>query len=266
MELPLLIVLITITGIAAILGLLAYGLFKIRAFQRHMYSCLNERIPRLISNELHTQLLTHFHQTEALAGLLMELGFARSLPATRGWAASPDFLRELARHALQAQPKVIAECGSGVSTLVLARCAQMNETGHVYSLEHLAEHADKTREELARHGLTAWATVLTAPLRPYELHGQTYAWYSIEQLPAVVVDMLVIDGPPINTGQLARYPAGPLLFRYLSPSATVFLDDADRPDERAILQRWGDEFHEFAHDARMCEKGCAILRKQATKS
>lgn len=264
MELPLLIVLAA--GIAAILGLLVYGLFKIRAFQRHMYSSLNERIPRLISHELNAQLLTHFHQTEALAGLLMELGFTRGLPATRGWAASPDFLRELARQALQARPKVIAECGSGVSTVVLARCAQINETGHVYSLEHLAEHADKTREELERHGLTAWATVLTAPLRSYELHGQTYAWYSIEQLPTVVVDMLVIDGPPIGTSQLARYPAGPLLFGYLSSSATVFLDDADRPDERTILQRWADEFHEFAQDTRMCEKGCAILRKRATKS
>lgn len=264
MELFLLIVLAV--GIAAVLTLLVYGLSKIRAFQRHMYVSLGERLPRLISQELSAQLLTHFRQTEALAGLLMELGFTRSVPATRGWAASPDFLRELARHASQARPRVIAECGSGVSTLILARCAQMNTIGHVYSLEHLAEHADATRKELERHGLTEWATVVTAPLRSYELHGQSYAWYSIEQLPAFEVNMLVIDGPPIDTGHLARYPAGPLMFGYLSSSALVFLDDADRPDERTILQRWADEFHDLIQEHRGCEKGCAVLSKQATKS
>ncbi|MCW5799293.1 MAG: class I SAM-dependent methyltransferase [Nitrospira sp.] len=252
-------------GITAVLILLAYGLLKIRDFQRHVYRSLGDRLPRLIAQELNTQLLTHFRQTEALAGLLMELGFTRSLPATRGWAASPDFLRELARHAAQARPHVIAECGSGVSTLILARCAQMNRIGHVYSLEHLAEHAEATRAELARHGLTEWATVLTAPLRSYELHGHSYAWYSTDQLPALELDMLVIDGPPIDTGHLARYPAGPLLFEHLSASAVVFLDDADRPDERTILQRWADEFPEFKHENRWCEKGCAVLRKQAVQ-
>lgn len=121
MELPLLIV--TTVGIAGVMGLLAYGLLKIRAFQRHVYGSLGERLPRLIAQELNTQLLTHFRQTEALAGLLMELGFTRSLPATRGWAASPDFLRELAWHASQTRPHVIAECDSGVSTLILDPCS-----------------------------------------------------------------------------------------------------------------------------------------------
>jgi len=253
-------------GVAAILGVLIYGFSKIRTFQRYMYSSLDERIPRLLTRELNTQLQTHFHQVEALAGLFLELGFTHSLAPTRGWAASPDFLREIALHALQSRPKMIAECGSGVSTVVLARCLQMNRAGHVYSLEHLAEHAEKTRQELERQGLTDWATVSMAPLRAYEFHGEIYSWYSTEGLPSVEWDMLVIDGPPIGTSQLARYPAGPLLFGHLNPMAAVFLDDADRQDERTILQRWAGEFHEFIQENRDCEKGCVILWKRAVKA
>jgi len=245
-------------GILAILVVLVYGLSKIRAFQRHMYRSLDERIPQLLTREITTQLHTHFRQGEALNGLVLELGITRSLPATRGWAASPDFLRELTLHALHAHPKVIAECGSGVSTVVLARCVQMNQAGHVYSLEHLAEHAEKTRRELERQGLQDWATVLTAPLRSYELHGEPYSWYSTEQFPSVGLDMLVIDGPPIGTSPLARYPAGPLLFDRLNSPATIFLDDADRQDERTILQRWAGEFPELNQENRPCEKGCAV--------
>lgn len=259
-------ILVVAGGVVAILAVLVYGLSKIRTFQRHMYRSIDERIPQLLTRELNTQLHTHFRQVEALAGLFLELGITRSLPATRGWAASPDFLREIALHALHARPKVIAECGSGVSTVVLARCLQMNRTGHVYSLEHLAQHAEKTRRELERQGLQDWATVLTAPLRSYELHGDTYSWYSTEQLPSVGLDMLVIDGPPIGTSHLARYPAGPLLFSHLNAPATAFLDDADRQDERTILQRWAGEFPELNQERRDCEKGCAVLWKQAIKT
>lgn len=255
---------LTFPGVVAILCVLVYSFSKIRTFQRYMYSSIEERIPHLLTREIKTHLQVHFRQEEALAGLFLELGFKHGLPVTRGWAASPDFLREIALHALHARPKVIIECGSGVSTVVLARCSQMNQAGHVCSLEHLSEHAEKTRQELERHGLKDWATVLTAPLGSYELNGETYAWYSTEELPSVEFDMLVIDGPPSGTSKLARYPAGPLLFGHLNPTATVFLDDADRQEERTILQRWSREFHEFNQEKRDCEKGCAILRKKCT--
>ena len=54
--------------------------------------------------------------------------------------------------------------------------------------------------------------------------------------------MLVIDGPPQAAGTQARYPAGPLLFPRLAPGAAVYLDDAARSDEQAILRRWRSEF------------------------
>lgn len=243
----------------AVLFVLIYALYKVRRFQHLILHSVREQIPTLLIQGLDRQ----FRQLESLAGLYMELGFRRSLPSTRGWAASPDFLREIALHTLRARPKVIIECGSGVSTVVLARCVQINGAGHVYSLEHTPEFAERTRQELQRHCLRDWATVLNAPLRSYELKGKAWPWYSIEEVPQIGFDMLVIDGPPEETSKLARYPAGPLLCSRLNTGAAVFLDDSDRQQERTILQHWAQEFPELRQEVRNCEKGCVVLWKEA---
>jgi hypothetical protein len=217
-----------------------------------------------------------FRQLEALQGLYAELGLEKSLPGTRGWAASPDFLMELVRHARAARPGIVVECGSGTSTLVLARCIEMNGQGRVYSLEHDHAYAEQTRALLRRHGLERWAVVLDAPLTARSLAGGDWSWYATGALDTELaatrgagagadsaaidmIDMLVIDGPPKDTGTLARYPAGPLLFPQLAIGAAVFLDDAARPDETAILARWQTEFPQFEQSSRACEKGCAVL-------
>jgi predicted O-methyltransferase YrrM len=200
-----------------------------------------------------------FSQYEALNGLYRDLGFTKSLPTTRGWAASPDFLATVAAHALSHQPDTILECSSGVSTIIAARCAQLNGHGHVYSLEHDPIYAQKTRAALRRHELQVWATVLDAPLQEYEIAGRQYRWYSLDQLPDRIWDMIVIDGPPHHHGQLARYPAGPYLFAKLAPAGTVFLDDADRRQEQEIVRRWRQEFPAMTAEHIPCEKGCAKL-------
>jgi hypothetical protein len=54
------------------------------------------------------------------------------------------------------------------------------------------------------------------------------------------VDVLVVDGPPGDTGLLARYPAVPVLRKAMSPTCVVLLDDANRADEQAIGKRWAE--------------------------
>jgi hypothetical protein len=206
-----------------------------------------------------------FKQLSILGGLYIDLGLQRSLPPTRGYATAPDFLRELVDHALQSQPRVVVECTSGVSTIVLARCMELNGSGHIYSLEHLPEYANETRRNLARHGLTEWATVLDAPLRNHTLADEHWSWYSEEALPDLEIEMLVVDGPPQATGPVARYPTGPVLFKRLARTAVVFTDDSSRPDERAMLEHWSKEFPELRQEQRYCEKGCVVLWKRAEK-
>jgi hypothetical protein len=203
-----------------------------------------------------------FRQLEALQGLYIELDMKKSLPPTRGWAASPDFLLEVARQARTMPGATVVECSSGTSTLVLARCMQLNGAGKVYSLEHDAHFAAQTRAQLRRLGLQEWAQVVDAPLQPYNLDGQSWPWYDLSGLPTQLnIDLLVIDGPPLATRTLARYPAGPLLFPKLDAGAAVYLDDSARRDEQSILRRWQEEFPALAQSASNCEKGCAVLRK-----
>lgn len=237
--------------LVAVLAAALYTLHKVRRVHIMLYQMQNRSRQNL--DDL-------FHQIEALHGLYIDLELKKSLPPTRGWAASPDFLQQIAQHALEKKPKTIVECSSGTSTLVLARCMQLNGMGKVYSLEHDHEYAQVTRNHLARHGLTEWATVLDAPLRSHQIKGETWPWYSEELLPVdCKIDMLTIDGPPMDTRPTARYPAGPVLFPRLSVHAAVFLDDSAREDEKKILETWRKEFPALRQTSRICEKGCAVL-------
>ncbi|MRX06444.1 class I SAM-dependent methyltransferase [Pseudoduganella sp. FT25W] len=231
--------------------LLLYSLYKLRNAHLLLFD---------MRDQARSDNASLFRQLEALQGLYAELDLKSSLPPTRDWAASPDFLLEVARHARSARPACVVECSSGVSTLVLARCMQLNGAGSVISLEHDPHYAEKTRLQLRLHGLQDWAQVLDAPLRPHTLSGESWPWYTIAALPAELsIDLLVIDGPPQATRAQARYPAGPLLFPRLAPEARIFLDDAARSDELAIVQRWQQEFPALQLSSRVCEKGCAVL-------
>lgn len=51
-------------------------------------------------------------------------------------------------------------------------------------------------QELKRQGLDVWPTVLTAPLRSFDINDERFDWYETEALPSVPCDVLVIVGPP----------------------------------------------------------------------
>ncbi len=75
-----------------------------------------------------------------------KLSLSQPLPYTPDWSAAPDFVGLIVEHALQIKPEVIVECSSGLTTLVLAQCCQINGRGRVTSLENGEEYAGKTRQ------------------------------------------------------------------------------------------------------------------------
>ncbi len=238
----------------AALALLGAVFHKVRRVHYQTYELLEHmKATRAETEALFAQL-----QCAALLDRLLHL--PNGLPPTRGWAGSPDFLLHLARHVLATKPAVLAECSSGVSTLVLARCAQINGRGHVYSLEHEAEYAQKTRDMLAENGLAEWATVLHAPLRQ---HDQGYHWYDTSDLPSALanIEVLVVDGPPQAIGPLARYPALPQLQKRLAERFVVFADDSARPDEQEMVRRWMKEFPGTRVKSLPAEKGLAMVSR-----
>jgi predicted O-methyltransferase YrrM len=245
---------ITAGLLTAIAALLASCLYKIRKIHLISYQLLNN------TNFTRREAETLFSQIQALLAVERKLGLHDALPPMRGWAGSPDFLLKVAEEALRRKPQTVMEYSSGISTVVLARCVQLNGTGHVYSLENSPEYAIKTRVLLEQHGLADWATVLDAPL---VTQFTRTPWYDESAIPAelTAIDMLVVDGPPASTAPLARYPALPRLHSRMSANCTVMLDDADRSDEVEMLRRWKQEFPKFEQTHFDCEKGLVQMSK-----
>lgn len=230
-----------------------------------MYHKLSLAIDRL-GKQLTKQANNVITQIEALLALYAESRPTHGLPATRGWAASPDFLRLLTKFVLESHPSSVVECSSGLSTLILAACIKTQGHGHVYSLEHDPEFAEKTRNLIQLHGLEAWATVIDAPLKELSLPNWKGLWYDMAGLPAdVAIDMLVIDGPPHTTAPMARYPALPAMVNRMKPGAIVLLDDADRADEKKAGVLWQRDLPNFAAiHGLTAEKGVLGLRLEST--
>ena len=234
------------------IGLSALGVYKLRKVHLATYPILED----LAATKKETHSL--FRQLQALNALEKKLNLKHELPPLRGWAGSPDFLLVVANQVLNNKPKIVMECSSGASTLVIARCLQLNGSGHVYSLEHDSSYAEKTRSLISQNALSEWATVLHAPL---ETKNTETPWYAKEAIPKHLkqIDMLVVDGPPSMIAPLSRLPALPSLLDRLAKKAIIIMDDADRPDEKEIVNRWISATAALELKFIECEKGCAIL-------
>lgn len=248
---------VEIIFVALALVLLATSAYLIRSL-RALHRKINRNADR-VSRELTGQtsrikeeIGNAYHQVEALEQLLPILKLKAPLPASRGWAASPDFLLALSyiTHALQ--PKLAVELGSGTSTLVLAKSGAKK----IISLDHSQEFGTQTREMLVSHGVRG-VDIRIQELEPYP---QGYKWYAKSTFKGISkIDLLVIDGPPSSTNPDARYPALENLIPLLSPTATIVLDDVFRDEERKLADAIvtalpGHTMRILAH-----EKGTAVI-------
>lgn len=216
-----------------------------------------------IKNEIKNEIRQTFRQLEALQNLSTVLPAGDVLPATRGWAASPDLLVVLVDLVITERPSLVVECGSGASTLWLALAMRrFGIDGQIIALDHDPVFGGKTRDLLTRHDLRDLAEVRNAPLESVSLDGQTYSWYARRAWQDLTgIDLLFVDGPPVTTAHQARYPALPLLSGSLSPVTTAVLDDLVVPDMQEVLRRWLDAYPDFGSEILPLEKQAAVLRR-----
>lgn len=140
------------------------------------------------------------------------------------WALNDGGLDLLDRRLRQLRPRVAVEFGSGKSTPILRK-----HSGHVLSLEHLPEWAEKA-ERLCVEGN---GEIRIAELGEIESPAGPLPVYRTE-LPEVV-DFALIDGPP---GVIGRGGTLFHLFGSLTSGSVVWLDDMDREGEQEILAMW----------------------------
>jgi hypothetical protein len=114
---------------------------------------------------------------------------------------------------------------------------------------------------LRQQELGSYATIVDAPLKDIELDAWRGRWYDLTNLPeSLGAELLVIDGPPFDSGSPARYPALPCLNTRLDSRYTVILDDASRAGEKLAVSMWLNEFAGLQiAESSECEKGCVVL-------
>jgi len=149
------------------------------------------------------------------------------------FSADVDYLLAVAGAASRAEGPIL-ECGSGITTLLIGLIAQRRGV-RVFTLEHEAQW-QAAAERMLKQSNVRSVRVIHAPLRSYG----DYDWYTIPQeLPQF--SLVICDGPPGAT-RGGRYGLLPVVGRCFTEECTVLLDDAERPEEKAILDRWRAQF------------------------
>ncbi|MDQ6778259.1 MAG: class I SAM-dependent methyltransferase [Actinomycetota bacterium] len=174
----------------------------------------------------------NLHAWHILSPLLNQGGY---LPWTTG-SMRPAGMVAVCNEIVHGARTQIVECGSGVSTVLLARLLRERQAGRLVALEHDRHWAALVQDHLRRETLDTIASVLHAPLQ-----GDP-PWYELAALDEVPdeVDLLIVDGPPASDPGHGthRAPALPRFAQRLVIGATVILDDINRRGECDVMARW----------------------------
>lgn len=184
-------------------------------------------------------------------------------PEFDDYCAEPDFLLKVATGImLMAAVDNVVECGSGISTLVIARCLHLRDQskpdafGQLTSLEHDPTYSARTYQWLIDRGLDGYANVHLCPAI-----GNP-PWYSLATVDMQTIDILVIDAPPAYLHPESRYGAIKL-FPFLKDGAKIYADDGKR--EMPVLERWTKEFKSIKWEAVNAKRGTLIGTKEEGK-
>lgn len=150
------------------------------------------------------------------------------------WSAREEYLAACIEQALKSHGAIL-ECGSGLSTIVLAAIAK-NQGRILWVLEHNDWWADKISYLLEKFQLNA--SISVKPLKDYG----DFCWYDapLAIMPAVF-SLIICDGPPNKSTKGGRYGLVPVMQERLSSGCVFLLDDANRQAELDIARRWAEE-------------------------
>lgn len=186
----------------------------------------------------------HSHRGELHDVLDTIRGYAPAVPPTEtldrlfaAWsndaAGDTDYLRVTIERAVAAE-KPILECGSGLTTLLLA----IYSNQPVLTLESHEEWHRQVHAELDRLGEHP-VRLVHAPL----VQIDDFHWYDVRgiELPAEF-GLVVCDGPPCSQLPGGRVGLLPVIGDRLPAGAVVFVDEHMQQAETAALDRWISDY------------------------
>ncbi len=215
---------------------------------------------RRIRNETRVHVELVYRQLEAYTALVHFLQPKIPFPNFRGWSASPDFLKLVIDTVLLRKPTLVLEYGSGTSTVVIAYCLKRIGAGRLISLEHEKVYVERTKSMLRAHDLEQWAEVKLSPLVKRQIGTKDWLWYDFDlNTLSGTLDMLLVDGPPHNVQNLARYPAYPMAAPRLSTDWVLIMDDGLRQSEQDTVKLWDEAYPNISYRYVDLEKGCFLM-------
>lgn len=148
---------------------------------------------------------------------------------------SRAYLRHMAHKAANADGDVL-ECGSGLSSLLLAMTAARRGM-EVHTFEHNPKAAQQLAELLERYRLRN-ITVHHTPIVSYG----GFDWYDFDADKLSKNFRLVIcDGPARHLTDSGRYGLFPCMRERLDPRSKVIMDDSHHRIDRRVIRRWRRE-------------------------
>lgn len=172
-------------------------------------------------------------QREILAAVYLQQYMSPYFPWTTG-ALRPSGIITAINDIVINEHRMVLECGSGVSTMVLGRACRA-EGAKLVSLEEDLRWAEFCKKRIAQEGMEDTVKIVCAP-RKVELGRD---WYdtsvvmdALDDYPPV--SLLVVDGPGV--GEVRRH-AVPVLRHRLDEDFTILLDDIPRGG-REFMREW----------------------------
>lgn len=193
-----------------------------------------------IEKIIESKLNNYFSQYESLNEIKRMFPNLAFFPKTRGWAGSPDFLFKLVELVVCESPKYVVELGSGVSSIVLGAAMKKFSQGKVDSIEHEQSFTFKSKRFLEINELSDIVNVIYSPLTLQNFQDTEWKWYDESKIKEIEngIDLLVVDGPPRFLQEKSRFLALPFLFNKLSTNSIIVLDDANRENEKQVVEDW----------------------------
>jgi len=181
----------------------------------------------------------------------------------RDWAVSPDALGWILADLHERQSAKVIEFGSGQSTFVIASVLKQRGIGGLLTVEHDAAYADTVKTQLAAWGLADTVEFQILPLEDTAARNAEPACqsYPVHKLPNTLVDVAIVDGPPMSSGMFTRYAPLKWAIDHLATGGTAYLDDSKRPSEQAVLSRLQLEVPTLQRKDLNAEKGLAMLKR-----
>ena len=179
----------------------------------------------------------------------------------------PYVLAFLMNEIIVNERRSVIEFGAGVSTIMMARLAKMNNIHlDIVSVEENESWLNIIKGIIDKEGLSANIHLIHVSLEKKVLQGSENHWYQMDVLktkldPNKTFDLVLIDGPTAFYEQIAlsRYFALPFIKETLRENHVIFLDDANRNGEHQIMQLWkqefGKQFKTYAETLGICYVG-----------